>query len=144
MSAVQYHVAKALGEKDPESANRAISTSFCTFAALGSLVLLATGVLAATPLYRPEAYVRDVVGAHVYHPSAEVLGVASDAYRQAPSARTLRADDLLALRERGVPVCVFTVNQTGRSDLAWHLAEAGVAGLFTDRPARMRPCLDER
>jgi O-antigen/teichoic acid export membrane protein len=46
VSAVQYHVAKALGEKDPESANRAISTSFCTFAALGSLVLLATGSIA--------------------------------------------------------------------------------------------------
>src|SRR5438128_2075709 len=46
VSAVQYHVAKALGEKDPESANRAISTSFGTFGALGSVVLLATGAIA--------------------------------------------------------------------------------------------------
>ena len=46
VSAVQYHVAKALGEKDAGSANRAISTSFCTFSVLGIVVLLATAAIA--------------------------------------------------------------------------------------------------
>jgi glycerophosphoryl diester phosphodiesterase len=102
---------------------------------------VATGVLAATPVYRPEGYVREVVGAELYHPSAEVMGAASDAYRRAPSAGTLRTDDLRALRERSVPVFVYTVN---KAELASHLAEAGVAGLFTDHPTRMFPCLDEQ
>jgi len=46
VSAVQYHVAKALGEENPESANRVISTSFCTFGAIGLVVLLASGAIA--------------------------------------------------------------------------------------------------
>jgi O-antigen/teichoic acid export membrane protein len=46
VSSVQYHVAKALGEKDPASSNRAISTSFCTFSVLGLVVLLATAGIA--------------------------------------------------------------------------------------------------
>src|SRR5262249_33506617 len=39
---------------------------------------LATGVLAATPLDRPERYVRDEIGALAYHPSAEVVGARSN------------------------------------------------------------------
>ncbi len=46
VSAVQYHVAKALGEKDATSANRAISTSFYAFATLGSIILMTAMVLA--------------------------------------------------------------------------------------------------
>jgi O-antigen/teichoic acid export membrane protein len=45
VSAVQYQVAKALGDKDSTSANRAISTSFYTFGALGLLVLISTVVI---------------------------------------------------------------------------------------------------
>jgi O-antigen/teichoic acid export membrane protein len=47
VSAVQYHVAKALGEKDPLAANRAISTSFFVFGTLGALALAATIILAS-------------------------------------------------------------------------------------------------
>jgi glycerophosphoryl diester phosphodiesterase len=96
---------------------------------------LATGVLAATPLYRPERYVRDEVGAVAYHPSAHVLGAGSDAYRSAPSPRTLRLDKLAALKAHDVPVLVYTVNQTSPDGLAAHLAAAGVDGIFSDDPS---------
>jgi glycerophosphoryl diester phosphodiesterase len=99
---------------------------------------IATGVLAATPLHRPHEYVRDRVGADCYHPSTLVLGEWSAAYRAHPSSRTLRVDDLERLREHGVPVLAYTVNTTSPGGLATHLAEAGVAGLFTDDPRRMR------
>jgi glycerophosphoryl diester phosphodiesterase len=95
---------------------------------------LATGVLALTPLDRPERYVRDEVGALAYHPSAEVLGAGSNAYRRAPASHTLRHDDLAALRARGVPVLVFTVNDARPDGLAAHLAAAGVDALFSDDP----------
>ena len=95
---------------------------------------LATGVLAATPLYRPERYVRDEVGAVAYHPSAQVLGAGSDAYVRAPSSDTLRLDKLADLKAEDVPVLVYTVNDTARDGLAAHLATAGVDGIFSDHP----------
>jgi glycerophosphoryl diester phosphodiesterase len=95
---------------------------------------LATGVLAATPLYRPERYVRDEVGAIAYHPSAHVLGAGSDAYLRAPSPHTLRLDLLADLKTRDVPTLVFTVNETAPDGLAAHLAAAGVDGIFSDNP----------
>jgi O-antigen/teichoic acid export membrane protein len=47
VSAVQYQVAKAVGEKDTETANRAISTAFFAFGALGCVILLCTAIFAA-------------------------------------------------------------------------------------------------
>jgi glycerophosphoryl diester phosphodiesterase len=98
---------------------------------------LATGVLTATPQYRPAGYVRDGVGASAYHPSARALGAESVGYRRRPSAAALRTEDLDALRAAGVPVYVFTVNDARPGGLADHLAEAGVAGLYTDDPAAL-------
>ena len=98
---------------------------------------LATGVLVTTPLFRPEIYVRDVLGCDAYHPSALALGASSAAYRQAPGPASLRTSDLAGLAGRGVPVLVYTVNDARRHGLAAHLAEAGVAGLFTDDPAAL-------
>lgn len=46
VTAVEWHVAKAIGEKDSAAANRAVSTSFYVFAALGGVILLVTIVLA--------------------------------------------------------------------------------------------------
>src|SRR5262249_59608173 len=63
-----------------------------------------TGVLAATPLHRPEDYVRRCVGADCYHPSSDVLGGSSDAFRRSPSSATLRSGDLEALGRLGIPV----------------------------------------
>jgi glycerophosphoryl diester phosphodiesterase len=96
---------------------------------------LATGVLIATPLYRPEHYVRKELGALSYHATAEVLGAASDAYRRAPSPQALRREDLAALHAVGVSILVFTVNDFRPDGLAVHLAAAGVDGLFSDDPA---------
>jgi O-antigen/teichoic acid export membrane protein len=47
VSAVQFQVAKALGEGNPESANRSISTSVYAFSVGGFLVFLVTLVIAA-------------------------------------------------------------------------------------------------
>lgn len=95
---------------------------------------LATGVLTATPLFRPDAYVRDALGCDAYHPSALTLGAGSEAYLKAPSSQNLRTADLRRLAARGVAVLVYTVNDARPDGLAAHLAEAGVAGLFTDDP----------
>lgn len=97
-----------------------------------------TGVLAVTPVERPHEYVRNLVGADFYHPSSQILGEESLAYRQAPSAGTLRRHDLQALADANVPVLVYTVNDDRADGLAVHLAQSGVAGLFTDDPARLR------
>jgi glycerophosphoryl diester phosphodiesterase len=95
---------------------------------------IATGVLTATPLVRPASYVREWVGADFYNPSTRAIGADSDRYRHAPSAHSLRTEDLDALRSGGVSVFVFTVNDARPGGLADHLAESGVAGLFTDDP----------
>ncbi len=105
---------------------------------------IATGVLAATPLYRPSDYVRGHVQADTYHPSAEVLGSRSIAYGRRPSAAGLRLGDLEALRRDGVPVLVYTVNDSDPGGLASHLAEAGVSGLFTDDPRGLLALLGAR
>ncbi len=94
---------------------------------------VATGVLAATPIDRPGEYVRRV-GADFYHASAGALGAGSAGYLRGRSARHLRVADLAECADLGVPVLAYTVNECGPEKLAGHLAEAGVAGLFTDDP----------
>jgi glycerophosphoryl diester phosphodiesterase len=98
---------------------------------------LVAGVLASSPIYRPEEYVRRLVGAECYHPSANILGSESDAYRRRPSPDALRRSALDSLRAADVPVLVYTVNDYRRGGLAQHLVEAGVRGLFTDHPGQM-------
>jgi glycerophosphoryl diester phosphodiesterase len=98
---------------------------------------LATGVLTTTPLCRPDAYVRETLGCDAYHPSDLALGAASEAYLHDPAPGNLRTADLAPLAARGVPVLVYTVNDARPGGLAAHLAEAGVAGLFTDDPAAL-------
>ena len=75
--------------------------------------------------------------ADTYHPSALVLGAGSDRYLLSPSPHHLRTKDLVRLRQRGVPVLAYTVNDTACHGLAMHLAEAGVSGFFTDDPRRL-------
>jgi glycerophosphoryl diester phosphodiesterase len=101
---------------------------------------LATGVLTATPLYQPARYVRALIEADAYHPSAAAVGADSARYRRSPSAATLRQADFETLRAEGVPIFVYTINEPS---LARHLAEAGVAGLFTDDPITMMTALGE-
>jgi glycerophosphoryl diester phosphodiesterase len=96
----------------------------------------ALGILTATPLHRVHEYAAQIVGADTIHVSAPVLGAKSIAYRRSPAARSLV--DLSHLRNSGMPVLVFTVNNHGPGSLAAHLAEIGVNGLFTDDPRGMK------
>ena len=105
---------------------------------------IASAVLVSTPLYRPEQYVREIVLADFYHPSAAALGAESDAYRRAPAAASLRIDDLRALAEADIPVLVYTVNDPRPDGLAAHLAQAGVRGVFSDDPGRIKALYDVR
>lgn len=43
---------------------------------------------------------------------------------------------------RGIPVLAYTVNDARRDGLAAHLAEAGIGGLFSDDPGRLRTLFD--
>ncbi len=94
---------------------------------------VATAVLAASPVSRPADYVRRL-GADAYHASASALGAGGAAYLRGRSTGSLRVGDLAECRRAGVPVLAYTVNEFGPKEMAGHLAEAGVAGLFTDDP----------
>jgi glycerophosphoryl diester phosphodiesterase len=98
-----------------------------------------SGVLVWTPLHRPLDYLTRTVGADCYHVSDEALGSESIRYRRERSSRALRGRDVEELRERGIPVLVFTVNDSRPGGLAEHLAELGVSGVFSDDPAGLCP-----
>jgi glycerophosphoryl diester phosphodiesterase len=96
-----------------------------------------TGVLTATPLHQPARYVRELVGAAAYHPSVAAIGALSRRFQDRPEPGSLRAEELEQLRAAGVPVFVYTVNAVEPGGLADILADAGVRGVFTDRPAEL-------
>jgi glycerophosphoryl diester phosphodiesterase len=95
---------------------------------------LAIGVLTDLPLHRPDLYVVERLQADTYHPSAAVFGAEGESYRSRPHSQELATVDLDGLRQRGVPVLVYTVNDTNPNGLAVQLAEAGVAAVFSRRP----------
>ncbi|QEH34031.1 Glycerophosphoryl diester phosphodiesterase precursor [Aquisphaera giovannonii] len=97
----------------------------------------ARGILTETPLFRPAEYTGRLVGAQTYHASSGSLGSGSIAYRRSPSTSSLRGDDIRALREAGIPVLVYTVNDSRPGGLGEHLAGLGVDALITDDPAAM-------
>jgi len=98
----------------------------------------ALGILTLTPLYCTHDYVSDLAGADAVHVSTEVLGSGTVAYRRERSWRMLRTDVVEDLKSRGIPILAYTVNDHGPASLAEHLAEIGVAGLFTDDPQGMK------
>jgi glycerophosphoryl diester phosphodiesterase len=91
---------------------------------------LATGILISTPLHRPAEYVASL-HADAYHISASALGAGGAEYLRSPSPTNLRRRDVMECRRAGIPTLVYTVNDL---ELAGHLAELGVAGLFSDNP----------
>lgn len=95
---------------------------------------IASAVLSDSPLHRPVAYVRGLVGADAYHVSAAAIGLGGPGYRRGRSPKSLREAELIACRRERLPVLVFTVNEPGPGGAAGHLAQAGVAGLFSDDP----------
>jgi glycerophosphoryl diester phosphodiesterase len=100
------------------------------------------GILVATPLFRPHAYLTEIVAAQTFHASAQCLGSESIGYHHRRTAEALWSDGMAELRSRGIPVLVYTVNDHQPGGLADHLAELGVAGLFTDDPVGMRAHFD--
>jgi glycerophosphoryl diester phosphodiesterase len=98
----------------------------------------ALGILLATPIHRLPDYAIDSVHADTVHLSTEVLGAESLAYRRARNAGSLRHDVVAALEARGLPTLVYTVNHQAGGELGRHLAEIGVAGLFTDDPRGLK------
>lgn len=98
---------------------------------------LPVGVLAATPVFRPARYVREWVGAAAYHPSVAAIGGESLAFQAHRSPGLLRGEELRALRDAGIPVFVYTVNDVEAGGLADSLALAGVRGIFTDRATEL-------
>ncbi len=83
---------------------------------------IATGALSHTPLYRPERYVRQILGADYHHISIE-------ACLASPHPPEWEDEDLKTF--------VYTVNDVSRPGLETRLREAGIAGIFTDDPASM-------
>ena len=103
----------------------------------------ALGILTMTPLYRTCDYATELVGADTVHVSAEVLGAASIAYRRQPTARSLRTELVDTLKQRHIPLLVYTVNNHGRESLAEQMALIGVDGLFTDDPQGLMRAFEE-
>jgi glycerophosphoryl diester phosphodiesterase len=104
----------------------------------------ALGILLAAPIHRLPEYAAEMVRADTVHVSTEVLGSASVAYRRGGTATSLRHDVVAGLRARGIPVLVYTVNHQAGGGLAHHLAEIGVAGVFTDDPRGLKGRYDPR
>jgi glycerophosphoryl diester phosphodiesterase len=102
---------------------------------------LARGILVDQPLYRTGEYLTGIVQADCLCTSAEVLGSQSVSYRQQRAASASWTEEISDLTSRGIPVLVYTVNDVRSGGLAEHLAELGVAAIFTDDPAGMRTCL---
>jgi glycerophosphoryl diester phosphodiesterase len=104
----------------------------------GPLRSIPRGILISSPLYRPHAYVTEIVCAQTVHASAHSLGAESIDYRRRPSAATLWGEDVAELKAARIPILVYTVNDHGPGGLSEHLAELGVDALFTDDPVGMR------
>ncbi len=102
------------------------------------LLNIPRGILVANPLFRPDAYVSEIVGAQTFHASASCFGSESVAYGNRRSSDALSGDWIGGLKARGIPTFVYTVNDSQRGGLADQLAEVGVDGLFTDDPLGMR------
>jgi glycerophosphoryl diester phosphodiesterase len=139
-------VLQAIGETD--TASRVLISSFDhrSVARMPGLIApdrvdlraIPRGILVSYPLYRPQAYLTEIVGAQTFHASAQSLGAGSVGYRRQPSPATLWSDEVAALKAAGIPILVYTVNDHRPGGLAEHLAEIEVDALFTDDPAAMK------
>jgi glycerophosphoryl diester phosphodiesterase len=139
-------VLQAIGETD--TASRVLISSFdhhslaripaLTAPDRADLQVIPRGILVSHPLYRPHAYLTQIVGAQTFHASAQSLGAGSVGYRRQPSPARLWADEVAVLKAGGIPTLVYTVNDHLPGGLAEHLAQIGVDALFTDDPAAMK------
>ncbi len=95
---------------------------------------LAVAALCPTPIGRSASYARVVLGVDALHFVAEALGSASLAYQRHRHASSLAVEEIRSLRESDVAVLVYSVNDPV---LARHLFEAGVTGVFSDKPSTL-------
>jgi O-antigen/teichoic acid export membrane protein len=71
VSAVQYFVAKTLGERNVKSANKVISTSFFVFALIGVLILCITVIIA----YFSKIFIKDAVEEVLFRNVILIIGL---------------------------------------------------------------------
>ena len=102
---------------------------------------IATGVLTDSPLQAPGRYVAEIVQGDCYHASAAVLGAEGRGSCDRRASERLDRETLRALRDQGLSVLVYTVNDIRPGGVADQLARAGVDGLFTDNPRGMRSAI---
>jgi glycerophosphoryl diester phosphodiesterase len=97
---------------------------------------IATGVLTAERLYRPREYVVGLA-ADAYHPGCSG---ADDVVRRGVSANEIDGDLIREITDAGLLLNVWTENDELRMRA---LIDAGVTGIVTDYPNRLRRVLDE-
>jgi glycerophosphoryl diester phosphodiesterase len=87
-------------------------------------------VVALVVARAPDLAIGALVGGPIDRPAREFLGsLGADALHAPPSG--------VDLTDPGASILVYTVNDAGPGGLAEQLAEAGVAGLFTDDPTSL-------
>ncbi|MBP7632656.1 glycerophosphodiester phosphodiesterase [Candidatus Ozemobacteraceae bacterium] len=84
------------------------------------------------PVYPIGGYLVGQIGADGFNPGSDVVGIGSLAWHRTGA---VREDVILAAREAGLKVCVWTVNDPVEMKA---LIRAGVDGIFTDFPQRMK------
>jgi glycerophosphoryl diester phosphodiesterase len=102
---------------------------------------VATGVLVESPLFAADRYVAELVQADCYHASASALGLAGEVAEDGYDGDRIDTQTLQACRRRGIPVLVYTVNDTRVRGVAQQLVAAGVEGVFTDDPVGICPAI---
>jgi glycerophosphoryl diester phosphodiesterase len=120
------------------TADRALISSFDHSEVAAALIpgrSHAAGILTESRLYRVAEYAADLIGADTVHVSIDVLGLESTVMGSRDVFKLPRNDIVSALKGRGIPLLVFTVNDRGAGSVSDRLAAIGVDGLFTDDPA---------
>lgn len=98
---------------------------------------MCSGPIASNRIGQPGRYIAELLGGDAYFPSVDVLGGGSLAYRGSPASpgaldpTALNVGDLQALREAGVAVFVWTINDEANMR---SFTAAGVTGIITDFP----------
>lgn len=107
---------------------------------------IASGPIASNRIGAPHLYIRKVLGGDGYFPSGDVVGMRSVAFAGSKTiegtfaASEMNLDDLRALRDAGIAVFVWTINDE-RALRA--LLEAPITGIVTDFPQTLARLLDE-
>lgn len=84
------------------------------------------------PVYPIAGYLVGQIGADGFNPGSDVVGIGSLAWHRTGA---VREDVIRTAREAGLKVCVWTVNDPVEMKA---LIRAGVDGIFTDFPQRMK------